>query len=206
MTAPATLPRWASSASAKLTAPTLGLIDRGFLGGERVKGQYLNWLFNLICRWISFLARDVSAQGFEIGAAAFKPVSNVIAGDPALSSVPVLVTSGASYWWPPLTGTSPSGTVAASIRLPVGAKITRITFKYSKGGQADNLSVSISKSIAGVETGIDGFTDSSAGSGEVAHDLSPDYTVEAGYQVWIAAQMAHTNHQFFSATVFWEWA
>ncbi|MEW5804677.1 MAG: hypothetical protein AB1847_21515, partial [bacterium] len=57
MAKPATKPNWIpSNDPAKITAPDTDKQNTGWLSAEKPAFQYFNWFWNLISKWISFLA------------------------------------------------------------------------------------------------------------------------------------------------------
>jgi hypothetical protein len=53
---PEQLPKWASyDLPGQITEPSSGKKQSGFLSGERPPFQWLNWLLNLVCRWVAYL-------------------------------------------------------------------------------------------------------------------------------------------------------
>lgn len=81
-------------------------------------------------------------------------------------------------------------TVYAGLFIPVGDRITHVTFRYNRF--AGNILGYLVKLLTGVESTIASFTDNAGGVG-VIHDLAGiNHTVLAGYQYALKVQVDAT--------------
>jgi len=117
MPAPSIVPNWADGVGAKVTQPTSGKKGKGFTQKEKPPGQYLNWLFNLICAWIAYLANLPRANVWKWTAA----IPENITSHPLAS---VGVTGGGTS--NPYVAIAASGILRMRIAPAVGDVITDI--------------------------------------------------------------------------------
>jgi hypothetical protein len=123
MPAPSTLPTWATSGPT--TVPTSGKKAAGFTPQERGAAQYLNWLFNLLGQWITWL----NAQNWTV-----QPRS--LLGFGSIGSAWVDGSSDAGFVGPNIKS-SGSGKALIDLEVPEGRTITAVSFDLIGDGAAD---------------------------------------------------------------------
>ncbi len=100
---------------------------------------------------------------------------------PGSSFVPFLgVPDGTGFDGVVWTHVASAFTVLAPIVVPVGSRITRVRLGYNRKA-AGNVTVSLNKIVAGVESGVATFTDNASGNVYVEHELAGvNHTVLTG--------------------------
>lgn len=73
-TKPSILPRWASTLAAQILEPTSGAKDTGWLAGERPTAQTINWLFNNLYQWATYLDEFLSTANTWVAVQTFNSI------------------------------------------------------------------------------------------------------------------------------------
>lgn len=103
MSLPTDTPSWATGASAAITAPSSGKKALGFVDLEFPRAEHLNYLFNLLSVWISYLAalqvlerfRWVPASSGVLGAGAtIDGATSGVTGSNGVNLIPISIAVG----------------------------------------------------------------------------------------------------------------
>lgn len=92
--------------------------------------------------------------------------------------------------------------ILAAVPLPVGKRITGITWHFNKSSNATALTMKLRKKTAGsAAVDVSTTSDVTSGASYTTASASPNYTVEAAYQVYLEVTAGNTAHVFGYAVI-----
>lgn len=87
--------------------------------------------------------------------------------------------------------------LSAPIAIRVGQRIDEVTYQYNRGG-AGTITITLVKKTGAVSTVLATST-INTGTGITTTTIMPNYTMEAGYQLYIRAQCDNAAHRINNA-------
>jgi hypothetical protein len=94
-----------------------------------------------------------------------------------------------------------AGRIVAPVILPVGTRIRTVTWHFDKNSQAAALTMYLRKRTGTTTTDLTTTADVSSGAAPTSVAVTPNYTVEALYQVWLEVFAGSVSHVFIRADV-----
>lgn len=92
--------------------------------------------------------------------------------------------------------------LAASVPLPVGKRIKSITWAFSKGSNATGMVFRLRKRTGSTTTTVATLTNTTSGASFTTDTMAAiNYTIEAGYRVWLDVTPGHAAHAFEGANI-----
>jgi hypothetical protein len=92
-----------------------------------------------------------------------------------------------------------AGRIVAPVILPVGTRIRTVTWHFDKNSQAAALTMYLRKRTGTTTTDLSTTADVSSGANPTSVTVTPNYTMEALYQVWLEVFAGNANHVFLRA-------